>query len=82
MRRLVVLSLLVLAGCTEPIKQVSSGNESFRVELMAVVDGCNVYRGNSDVYFVICPSGAATANHEWQTGKVHHEIQSATVVRP
>jgi len=51
MKKLLVLSILLLAGCSMPAKEeVLTDNRNFEVERLFMVDGCDVYRFSDGLY--------------------------------
>ncbi len=70
MKMLIVL--LILSSCSpDPIVTADSGNKDVTADLIARVDGCNIWRiyAARSVYFARCPEGARTTQWEEQQGK-------------
>lgn len=67
------LLFVSLAACdvSEPMQQQTSANGT-TADLIAVVDGCNVWRINGEfhaVYMARCPEGAAPMQNTVTSGK-------------
>jgi hypothetical protein len=84
MRIAIAASLvLFLAGCgVAPISTSETGNPNMQAELIAVVDGCNVWRLNDVryVYLYRCPDGAGSSQYDYtvSNGKTttRHTLQA------
>lgn len=85
---LAVLSVLVSACEPETPKEAAARVEqtSEQAKLVAVVEGCNLYRVNdADIgnyfYFARCPEGAESTFYEYTTGGKHHTTHRVQTVR-
>jgi hypothetical protein len=77
MKWLALIAALALAGCaTAPIRQAETGNPGRSADLIAVVDGCKIWRiyDLHYVYFARCPNGVARTETE-TGGKYSHRVE-------
>lgn len=63
MKKLIVmLALVILAGCTKPAEKAHQVNTNFKVETLFTHDGCTVYRFEDGRvhYFTDCSGSTST----------------------
>jgi hypothetical protein len=77
---LIAFSILLLTGCgADFIERKDTGNVEIEGGMIAVIDGCSVYRfkdGGERVYFVRCSDRTVTTSWEHSCGKncTKHEM--------
>jgi hypothetical protein len=80
------LLAIALAGCSaKPISQTDTGNNDLSAALIAVIDGCKIYRfvdGGRTVYFAKCGAAGSTS---WERscgkGCTEHDMVTSVSTR-
>jgi hypothetical protein len=79
MKTLIILSLLIMAGCMKPSKETVQ-IESFKVEFLFEHEGCKMYRffDGRTVYWSNC-SGLVSLDHQ-NGGKTRYPVYEETII--